>query len=187
MKGQAISAALSPAPGTPFGRNGAGTLAPAVAPQCHWHRGVARRASARCHRSQRRREIDAPFGFRSQIGAQDKAQNPLSHHRADVGPTRHRAAPRPSAAASPACWTPSTGLRTSLRGGTGSQSDPDPSTLLRARLILRLGSGPARTSALRERRDALRGHTAPAVCAGVHRAEINRQFDAIVAFAETLS
>jgi lipopolysaccharide transport system ATP-binding protein len=54
-------------------------------------------------------------------------------------------------------------------------------------LILRLGSGPARTSAARERRDALRGHTAPAVCAGVHRAEIDRQFDEIVAFAETPS
>jgi len=39
-----------------------------------------------------------------------------------------------------------------LEVGTGSQSDPE--------LILRLGSGPARTSASRERRDASRGHAA---------------------------
>ena len=56
--------------------------------------------------------------------------------------------------------------------GTDFQSDPRPD------------SGPARTSALHERRDASRGHTAPAVCAGVHRAEIERKFDEIVAFAE---
>jgi lipopolysaccharide transport system ATP-binding protein len=60
--------------------------------------------------------------------------------------------------------------------GTGSQSDP--------KLILRPDSGPARTSAARERRDASRGHTAPAVCASVHRAEIDRKFDEIAAFAE---
>jgi hypothetical protein len=134
----------------------------------------------RCQRPQRRGEIHP-------------AQDPLAHHRADVGPTRPAAAPRPAAAASPACWTPSTSdrrsaLRTRLRGGTGSQSDPE--------LILRpgfakhpIGTGPARTSALRERRDASRGHTAPAVCACAHRTEtcaessrsINHKFD------ETLS
>ncbi len=39
-----------------------------------------------------------------------------------------------------------------LEVGAGSHSDPE--------LILRLGSGPARTSALRQRRDASRGHEA---------------------------
>ena len=70
----------------------------------------------------------------------------------------------------------SLGAQDKAARGAGSQSDPE--------LILRPGSGPARTSAARERRDASRGHTAPAVCAGVHRAEINRKFDEIVAFAE---
>ena len=40
---------------------------------------------------------------------------------------------------------------------------------------------------LPQRRDASRGHTAPAVCTGVHLAEIDRKFDEIVAFAETPS
>jgi lipopolysaccharide transport system ATP-binding protein len=69
-----------------------------------------------------------------------------------------------------------------LEVGTGFH--PDPSTELRTGLILRLGSGPARTSASRERRDPFDRLRAGL---GMKKAEVKAKFEEIVAFAETPS
>jgi hypothetical protein len=90
--------------------------------------------------------LHVPRSQRSNVSTCQRVNVPTISSSSRASPSRPAAAPRPSAAAPPACWTPSTRLRTTLRGGAGSQSDPDPSTLLRAAplwgragLILRLG------------------------------------------------